>query len=322
MPGKVLGVTAMGGPGPAVVARIQEYEGMGFPAVWLTTPPTGLDALTIFAAAALRTERILLGTSIVPFLPRHPVVMAQQALTLAQLAPGRLRLGIGPSHPPRMQKELGLPFEAPLARLREYISILKALLRDGKADLDGRFYRVHAALPGNAPDVPVMASALRRASFEACGQVADGAITWLCPAPYLHQVALPALQQGAKKAGRPTPPLIVHAPVCVHPNAEEVERAVGEQMGGYLRLPFYVQMLTEAGFPQAQEGTWSREMVDAVVLHGPEKVVAQRLEQVFAMGADEVLAHPLPVGPDQEASLHGTLHVLADMARTFSAPSG
>jgi len=74
--------------------------------------------------------------------------------------------------------------------------------------------------------VPVMAAALGEKAYELCGAEADGAISWVCPGAYLHDVALPALHRGADSAGRPVPPLVAHAPVCVHDHAEEVREAV------------------------------------------------------------------------------------------------
>src|SRR5437588_7582947 len=89
------------GPDPVgTVAAIVQAEERGVPAVWSTVGGTAPDAVTLFAAAAVQTTRIGLGTAIVPTYPRHPVALASQALVLAGLAPGRFRLGVGPSHRP------------------------------------------------------------------------------------------------------------------------------------------------------------------------------------------------------------------------------
>ena len=238
---------------------------MGIPAAWMTTGGARHDSVTIFAAAAQRTHNIKLGTSIVPTYPRHPLVMVQQVQVVAQLAPGRFRLGVGPSHRPSMEA-LGINFRAPLGHLREYLQILKALLQKGRVDFDGAYYQAHESIP-EPVDVPVMASALRRGSFELCGAEADGAISWICPGIYLRDVGLPAMRAGAERAGRPVPPLIAHAPVCVHDNVQEVRSAVQEQIMNP-RLPFYQRMMIDAGFPEASSGTWSDAMIDATVLLG------------------------------------------------------
>jgi F420-dependent oxidoreductase-like protein len=294
---------------------IEQAEQAGIHAAWMTTGGARLDSITMFAAAALRTQRIKLGTSIVPTFPRHPLVMAQQAQVVAQLAPGRFRLGVGPSHRPSIEA-MGIPFASPLGHLREYLRILKALLQQGRVDFDGTYYKAHETIP-EPVDLPVMASALQQGSFELCGAEADGAISWICPGVYLRDVALPAMHRGAERAGRPVPPLIAHAPVCVHDDAAEVRAAVREQIQNP-RLPFYRQMLIAAGFPEAADGTWSDAMIDAVVLWGDEAHVTQRLHDLFTWGATEILASPVLAGSDRTASLERTIRLLGQVAQSIT----
>jgi F420-dependent oxidoreductase-like protein len=317
MPDRLLGVAVRGDKAPEVLTRIEQAEQLGLHAAWMTTGGARLDSMTVFAAAALRTQRIKLGTSIVPTFPRHPLVMVQQAQVVAQLAPGRFRLGVGPSHRPTIEA-MGLPFTSPLGHLREYLRILKALLQQGRVDMDGTYYKAHETIL-EPLDLPVMASALQRGSFELCGEEADGAISWICPGTYLHDVALPAMQAGAERVRRPVPPLIAHAPVCVHDNAEEVRTAVREQIQNP-RLPFYRQMLIAAGFPEAADGTWSDAMIDAVVLWGNEDRVTERLHGLFAYGATEILASPVLAGRDRAASHDRTMRLLGHV--THSIPRG
>src|SRR5215468_354429 len=312
---KRVGVAVGGDKVNEVLAAIERAEQLGIQAAWMTTGGARLDSLTTFAAAALRTQHIFLGTSIVPTFPRHPLVVAQQTQVVAQLAPGRFRLGLGPSHRPSMQA-MGIHLTSPLGHLREYLQICKALLQQGRVDFDGTYYKAHGAI-AEPLDVPVMASALQRGSYELCGEEADGAISWVCPGLYLRDVALPAMHAGAERAGRPVPPLIAHAPVCVHDNAEEVRAAVREQIQNP-RLPFYRQMLIAAGFPEAEDGTWSDGMIDAVVLSGDEARVAERLHTLLTYGAAEVLASPVLAGSDRTASLARTLRLLGRVAHAVS----
>lgn len=314
MQARPIGVAVRGNDANEVLEMIVQAERLGIHAAWMTTGGARVDSITVFAAAALRTQHIALGTSIVPTFPRHPVVMVQQAQVVARLAPGRFRLGVGPSHRPSMEA-MGIKFSAPLGHLREYLRILKALLQQGKVDFDGTYYKAHESLP--APlDVPVMASALQRGSFVLCGEEADAAISWICPGEYLRDVALPAMQEGAARVGRPVPPLVAHAPVCVHENAAEVRAAVREQIQNP-RLPFYQQMLQAAGFPEADAGTWSDAMVDAVVLWGDEARVTARLCELLAWGATEVLASPVLAGADRAGSLNRTMRLLGQVAQTL-----
>jgi F420-dependent oxidoreductase-like protein len=298
-----------------MMANIRRAEAAGVPVVWLTTGGAGLDGLTIFAAAAERFQDITFGTSIVPILPRHPIVMAQQVQVLAQLAPGRFRLGVGPSHHPTMQRMFGHEFRAPLSHLREYVHILKSLLQQGSVDFNGKHYQAHVSIAAPV-DVPVMASALRSGSFEFCGAEADGAISWVCPGAYLRDVALPAMKKGAEQAGRQAPPLIAHAPVCVHDNPDEVRVAVQQQLANYPRLPFYQQMFAAAGFPEAAEETWSDAMIEATVLSGGEDEVRQRLEELLGIGASEILVSVVQAGDDRSASIDRTMRLLGEVSRS------
>ncbi len=318
---KRIGVAVMARDAAGILANIEEAERLGIHAAWLTAGGVGQDPLMIYAAAASRTRTILMGTSIVQLWPRHPIALAQAARTLADLAPGRFRLGVGPSHEAGMEATYGVEFRQPLGHLREYLRILKALLQQGSVDLDGRFYKAHAR--ASAPcDVPVMASALRQGSFELCGAEADGAISWVCPGVYLRDVALPAMRSGAQQAGRPVPPLITHAPVCVHDNRQEALAAAREQLGFYPRAPFYAQMFVDAGFPEAKQGAWSDAMIDAVVLSGDETQVAQRLRQLLDWGTTEVLAHVVTAGQDREASRQRSLRLLAEVGRAVARGLG
>ena len=124
-------------------------------------------------------------------------------------------------------------------------------------------------------------------------------------------VALPAMREGAGKAGRDTPPLVAHAPVCVHEDLKEAREAAREQLGNYPRSPFYQQMFADSGHPEAREGAWSDGMLDDVVFMGNEETVATRLKDLFSYGATEIIAHPVVAGSDHNASWRRTLELLA-----------
>ena len=309
-----IGVVVGGSKVSEVLLGIERAEELGIHSAWMTTGGARLDSLTTFAAAAKATQRIKFGTAIVPTYPRHPMVVVQQVQVIAQLAPSRLLLGVGPSHRPSMEA-LGMDFKAPLGHLREYLHILKQTLQQGKVDFDGLYYKAHDSIP-EPVDVPVMASALRRGSFELCGAEADGAISWICPGPYLRDVALPAMREGAERSGRPVPPLIAHAPVCVHDNADEVRAAVREQIMNP-RLPFYQRMLMDAGFHEASDGKWSDPMIDAVVLWGDEARVAERLRELFSFGATDILVSPISAGDARPSSIERTMRLLGEVATSI-----
>jgi F420-dependent oxidoreductase-like protein len=311
---KRLGMVVSAPDSSAVLTNIANLEQRGIPAAWLTSAGAGgADPLGTFVGAALRTQHILLGTAITQTFPRHPIAVVQQVQVLAQVAPRRFRLGLGTSGRAGMEQTYGVNFRAPLGHLREYLRIVKTLLHTGSVDFAGRYYQAHTRIA--APlDVPVMAAALGEKAYELCGAEADGAISWVCPGSYLRDVALPALQRGAAGAGRPVPPLIAHAPVCVHDRVEEVRAAVRQQFGGFARTPFYQNMFRAAGFEEVLQGSWSDAMIDAVALWGDELQVAKGLAGLFALGATEILVSPVAAGADREASLERTLRLLCQVA--------
>src|SRR5687767_11632703 len=191
-----VGLSLSAANAPSFVRLIEEAEAAGVEQIWMTH---WLDALTAYAVALARTNRIRLGTSIVPTYPRHPLALAQQAATAASLGPGRLRLGVGPSHRPAIEATYGLKMEAPLGHLREYVSILRAALWRGEVEHQDRFFTARAKLQSQ-PRVPLLVSALGEGAFRLAGEISDGAISWNCPVPYLLDVALPMLRDGARSA--------------------------------------------------------------------------------------------------------------------------
>ena len=316
MPSKRIGIHAGAPNAEASLDLMRRAEAAGVQASWLTTGGTGLDALTLFSASAVQTDSILFGTSIVPTYPRHPIVVAQQAQVIDQLAPGRLRIGVGPSHRPPMRAMFGFELKAPLTNLREYLQILRALLQEGTVDFDGEEYTAHASIP-RPVNVPVMASALQEGSFELCGSEADGAISWVSPAVYLRDKALPAMRRGSDQAGRETPPLIAHAPVCISTDTDATRVAVQQQLSNYPRLPFYQRMWAAAGYPEAAEETWSDGMIEATVLTGDADGVGEKMVAMLDMGIDELLVTPVTAGDDPADDMEQTIQLLGRVARSI-----
>jgi alkanesulfonate monooxygenase SsuD/methylene tetrahydromethanopterin reductase-like flavin-dependent oxidoreductase (luciferase family) len=138
---KRIGVAVAAPDSNAALTAVENLEQRGIPAVWMTSGSAGGgDSLSVLAVAASRTQNIMIGTAITQTFPRHPVAVAQQVLVLAQLASGRFRLGLGTSGRAGMEQTFGVNFRAPLAHLREYIRIEKALLQQGSVDFSGRYY--------------------------------------------------------------------------------------------------------------------------------------------------------------------------------------
>ena len=289
-----------------MLAAITHAEQAGVPAVWLTTG-AGPDALTVFAAASTVTSRVRMGTAVVPTYPRHPLVVAQQAADIAALAPGRFTLGLGPSHKPSMEIRYGIPYVRPLGHLREFVGVVKRLLTGEHVKHTGERFRVDARLFQGA-QVPVIVSALRSGSFRLAGELADGAVTWLCPPAYLRSVALPAMAEGAAKAGRARPRLIAHAYLALTTDAAALEQGLGEALAHYPTMFNYQEMFANAGFPEARAGKWSQGMRDAVLLHGTEAVCRDKVRAFLeTSGAEELVLSVMATGADRGASLRRSL---------------
>jgi len=285
---------------------IRTAEASGVAKVWLTTG-AGPDALTVLAAATAVTERIALGTSIVPSFPRHPVVVAQQAADIASMAPARLTLGVGPSHAPVIEQRYGIAYHRPLEHLREFVTIVKGLLAGEEVRHQGKRFGLTAKLNHGA-DTPVIISALRAGSFELAGECADGAVSWLCPATYLRDVALPALARGAQRSSRSRPKLIGHAFVALTEDRAALHTAAASSLAHYPRYTNYQEMFVAAGFPEARSGGWSDAMLTATVFSGSDaECERQAAEFVRTSGCDELILSVLPVGPDRVATIRSVL---------------
>jgi F420-dependent oxidoreductase-like protein len=295
----------------AFVAAIREAEQAGLQTAWTTQGGLMPDALAMLSVAAAQTGRIGLGTAVVPTYPRHPTALASQALVVSRLAGDRFRLGIGPSHRPTMQDLFGLVMTRPLEHLREYLTVLRALLWQGQVDFDGAHFRVHARLPAGVtpPRTPLLISALRTGAFRLAGELADGAISWMCPVPYLVTSARRALQEGAAAAGRAVPTLVGHVPVALHEDGERTRAAARQQLASYARLPFYAGMFRDAGYPVGEDGSLPEALLDELVVSGSEARVAARLREIQAAGVDELIVTPVAVA-DAEAEERALVRLL------------
>lgn len=297
----------------ATLEWIRRADESGVAAVWLTSGSA--EQMCLLSVAAVQTKTIRLGTSVVPTWLRHPLVLAQQAAVVAELAPGRFVLGIGPSHKPMMEGVFGVEFRRPLTQTREYLEVLRQGFTAGRVDFDGEFLHVHAPSVPRA-EAPLMISALREASFKLAGERADGAIAWICPAPYLRSKARKALEAGAQIAGRPAPPLIAHTFLCVSTDTSAVRDDARKRLAIYPRLPFYARMLAEAGDEEAAAGKVSDRMIDSVVIHGSEDECVEKLRRFKRdAAAEEVIASLMVAGADRAAGLEAGMRVVA-RART------
>jgi alkanesulfonate monooxygenase SsuD/methylene tetrahydromethanopterin reductase-like flavin-dependent oxidoreductase (luciferase family) len=278
---------------------VQELDEAGVDTIWQTNNVLWPDPMTFYAAAAATTKRVKLGTSIIQIYPRHPAALVSQAQVIESLAPGRLRLGVGTSHRPRMEKNLGITMGSkPLTYLREYVAVLRGLLWDGSAEVHGEYLNVIEEYPAGIvtpPRTEISVSALSPKSYHVAGEIADAAISWMAPIRYLVETGLSNLQSGATTAGRDAPPLIAHVPVAVTKDRTRALEIAGNELTYYGALPYYQRMFEAAGLPATDNNRTPKEVIDSIVVSGSPDEIRSRLAAILAEGIGEVLLHPIAI---------------------------
>ena len=201
-----------GGPPPGAAEAVREAEKLGFDSIW-TAEAYGSDAITPLAWWGAATERIKLGTAIVQISARTPAATAMAAMTLDHLSGGRLILGLGVSGPQVVEGWYGQPFAKPLARMREYIGILREIwAREGPVTNEGPAYPL--PLPNGTglgkplkssihplrPDIPIYLAAEGPKNIALAGELCDG---WLALfySPQHDSFYRDALNQGLATPG-------------------------------------------------------------------------------------------------------------------------
>lgn len=290
-------------------------ETLGYESVWVTHG-AGRDSFLVLAAYGAATSRIGLGNGVVPIYPRHPVAMAQSALTLAELTRGRFVLGIGVSHRPSMEGQLGLALRRPLGEMREYVAVLRGALGSG-ADFRGEHYQVRwsIALPEHPTAPPVYLAALSPRMLELAGEIADGAVLWLCAPRYIREVAMPAITRGRARAGKPLAgfEVVAAVPLAITADAASARQAFRGELVRYLTLPFYRAMLEASGFGAAlrefdASGATPEALADALGAVGDEAAGRAAVAEYRAAGVTLPAVRPVTFpdapwyGPTLEAA--------------------
>ena len=294
---------------------LEKAERQGFHAAMLGCGHH-MDPLMVFALARERTERILLTTNIMPTYTRHPLVMAMQARTAQAALGGRLRLGLGPGHASIIEGCFGLRFERLIRHTSEYVEVLRQSFSKGHAKLQGEMYQVDWQVDVEAKDVPILIASLGEQMCRLAGRVADGVLPWLAPPAYVRNTIVPALQETAKKAGRPTPPVVMIMPCILSKSREEVRAGVYSYLALYPRLEAYAALLQRCGVPdsdRALQDGWTDAMIDAVVPHGDEAALEASMRAYQEAGVAEMAFLPVGVGADPQRSVVRTWDALAGL---------
>jgi F420-dependent oxidoreductase-like protein len=234
-----------------LTASAADAAAQGFDSLWI--PQTfGPDTLTAIAVAGQSVPDITFATAVVPTYPRHPQMLAQQALTVNAAIGGRLVLGIGPSHKPVVEGSWGISFDKPIRHLREYLEILGPLLEDKKVRYQGETLTTRADLAIDAPAPRVMMAALGPQLLKVTGRLADGTILWMTGPTTIAQHSVPTIREAAAGAGRPEPEVVAGFPVCVTDGTEADNRAARDRAATgfavYGELASYRAMLDREGY--------------------------------------------------------------------------
>jgi F420-dependent oxidoreductase-like protein len=277
----IFGGQAANGPIDHIVDDVRAAKEEGFPTYWLPQI-FGMDALTALAVAGREVESIELGTAVVPTYPRHPVMLAQQALTTQSITGGRLALGIGLSHQLVIEGMFGLSFDKPLRHMREYLSILLPIIQEGRASFSGETLSGNASIDvKDATPCPVLLAALGAKMLALAGGVADGTVTWMTGPATIESHIVPAITGAAEKAGRPTPRVAAGLPVCVTEDVDAARERAARNFEVYGTLPSYRAMLDREG----------AEGPSDVAVVGDEDAVAKQLERFDSIGTTDFVAN-------------------------------
>jgi F420-dependent oxidoreductase-like protein len=291
-------------------------EESGLSTVWIPEVPDDFDALTAATVIGQATSRIEIGTAVVPVQPRHPVVLAKQALSTQTVLNGRLALGLGVSHHWVIDEMLGLPYEKPVPTMRAYLDVLdQALAGPSTVSVDNGSFRVNQPLDiTDVTPTPVLIAALGPLMLKLAGERTDGTILWLADERNIAEHVVPNITKAADAAGRPSPRIVAGVPVCLCADSEvdvAVERA-NRVLSERDISPNY-QKLMEHG---------DARHVGDILAAGSESSVEKRLQSFADAGATDISIRVVPIGENRDeliASSKRTRAYLSTLAQTFQS---
>lgn len=260
----------------------------GFSSLWLSQI-AGPDALTAIAAIAADAPGIELGTSIVPVYGRHPLVIAQQALTAQAACGGRLTLGIGASHQLVVEGMLGESYGRPFTRTRETFRALRSLLAGEAAEIEGKEITARGKLAIDAEPCPILISALGPRALELAGAEADGTTLWMVGPNTVRDHIAPRIREAAAAADRPAPRILAGFPVCVTDDPAGAREHAAGALAMYGMLPAYRTTLDREGIegPEGMLAAGSEDQVrDHIAAFAEAGATDLRLSPMCANKAD------------------------------------
>ncbi|MCV7411218.1 LLM class F420-dependent oxidoreductase [Mycobacterium florentinum] len=275
-----------------LIADAVAAENAGFTAFWIPQVPGYLDAMTAATLIGQATDRIEIGTAVVPIQTRHPLIMAQQALTTQIACGGRFTLGIGPSHHWIVHGQLGLDYERPARLVGDYLDVLAASFAGpGTVDVDNDSYRVHSPVDvTDSYDVPILLSALGPTMLRLAGERAGGTVLWMADERAIRDHVVPRISEAAARGGRRAPRIVAGVPValCANDEADDARAYASDVLGHADFSPNYVRLLEHG---DAQD-------VGDTMAAGDESAILARLRRYRDAGATELAARIVPLGKD------------------------
>jgi F420-dependent oxidoreductase-like protein len=272
-----------GQPFDAVVRQVAAMAERGIGSAW-SSQVFGPDTLTVLAAVSREVPGIEFGTAVIPTYPRHPVMLAAQALTVQEISGGRLTLGIGLSHQMVIENMYGLSFDKPARHMREYLEVLVPLLAGEQVTFAGETLRVSTfgPLEVHAPAPDVLVAALGTVMLHIAARQASGTITWMTGPVTVEEHIVPTIRTAAAEAGRALPRVAVGLPVCVTDDAAAARAKAAEEFSVYGFLPSYRAMLDREGVEGPAD----------VAIVGTAAEVAARIRRLADVGATDFCGAP------------------------------
>lgn len=291
------------------IDRVRLAESLGYHSVFVTHI-AGRESLTVLTAYALATERIRVGTGVVPIYTRTPATMAQTAATIDELSGGRLSLGLGVSHRPVVEGWHGQTIDHPVAEMREYVQIVRAILR-GEDPPVGENWSTGFHLAGldPRPEMPIFIAALSPAMIELAGELGDGVMLWLCNPSYVRDVVVPAARAGRERAGESLDgfEIVAAVPAALTDDKAAAYDAMRSDLLTYFSLPFYRTMLERSGYGEdiaafdaargdaaGMRAAISDGLLDALTATGEEPGVRTGVDRYVEAGVTLPCVGPIP----------------------------
>jgi F420-dependent oxidoreductase-like protein len=269
----------------------------GVDGLWLPQLPSQRDVGLLLADLAAHTSDVTIGTAVLPIYVSPPVAMAQTALTLDEISGGRLALGLGRGHRIFGEWVLGGTYSGSVGPMREYLTIVTSLIRDGQVNVAGSWFsgRAFYAAP-RRPQLPVYVGSFGPRMLELAAELADGVVLWMTTPSYVREVVMPSLRAGwARRQGdRAGFGVVAMMPAVVSGQPAECRQAARSMLGGYLRMENYQKLLVASGFGDDVRSLRVGDvMIDELCAIGNRRLVQERIAAYREAGVTEVAIAPL-----------------------------